>query len=110
MKIKTMRNGVIASEIILKLLPSGDHEIAYLRTAIEYRGKGYASALIEKAKTKFPRLVAFLEGDGTGLNVDQMERWYKRHGFKRVKYNLGRIWDKNIKTVMYWEDQQAEAS
>lgn len=103
MIIRIRRSGVIASKITIKFLPSGDHEIAYIRTHLEHRGKGYASRLLEKAKTKYPVLVAFLEDDGTGLTIDQMEEWYKRHGFKRTKYNLGRIWDRNIKTVMHWQ-------
>lgn len=65
------------------------------------RGKGYASVLLEKAKRCFPSLIAFLDDDGTGLTVDQMREWYKRHGFKQGKWDLGRIG--NIKKVMMWE-------
>ena len=102
MKFQVKRNGSVASEITIKFLPSGDHEIAYIRTAMEYRGQGLASKLIEKAKLKYPVLVAFLDDDGTGLTVEQMEAWYKRHGFKRTRYDLGRLWDRHIKTIMYW--------
>ena len=102
MKLMVKRNGVVASEITI-VQCNGDFEIKYLRTSPEYRGRGFASTLIEKAKAKFPSLVAFIDDDGTGLTVEQMEQWYRRHGFKKCRYNLGKPWDRNIKTVMLFE-------
>ena len=104
MKIKIMQDGVLASAVTITQC-NGDHEIKYIWTAPKHRGQGLASSLIEKAKAKFPVLVAFLEDDGTGLTVEQMEEWYKRHGFKKRRYDLGQWVYRNYKTVMYWEDQ-----
>ena len=86
MKLKIIHNGKLASEITI-IQCNGDYEIKYIRTATDQRGKGYASKLLEKAKAKFPSLVALLDDDGTGLNYEQMEAWYKRHGFKKRRYN-----------------------
>ena len=101
MKLKIIRNGKLASEITIVQCDE-DYEIKYIRTATDQRGKGYASKLLKKAKVKFPCLVAFLDDDGTGLTVEQMQSWYERHGFKKCRYNLGKVWDRNIKTVMMW--------
>lgn len=106
MKLQIKRNDIMASEITI-VKYHGDFEIKYIRTATDQRGKGYASKLLEKAKAKFSSLVAFLDPDGTGLTVDQMEAWYKRHGFKKQRYDFDRYargLRRNIKTVMYWEE------
>ncbi len=102
MKITINRDGKVASEITI-VQCNDDHEIKYIRTAPDQRGRGFASQLLEKAKDKFPSLVAFLDDDGTGLNYDQMVLWYRRHGFKKRRYNFGDMRHRNFKTVMYWK-------
>ena len=103
MQIQIKRNGHTASMITV-VQCNGDYEIKYIKTELAFRGQGLASQLLEKAKSRFPVLVAFLDDDGTGLTVEQMEAWYKRHGFKKRRYELGVPWDSNIKTVMYWAE------
>ena len=113
MKLQIKRDGVTASEItISKIKYWGDYEIKYIRTEPTYRGLGLASTLLDRAKAKFPSLVAFLEDDGTGLTVDQMTAWYKRKGFKRRKYSFGAPWNRCFKTqwVMYWDQYNNKLS
>lgn len=110
MKLQIKRNNVVASEITITAVSRylDEHEIKYIRTQPEYRGKGYASALIERAKLRCNSLVAFLDPDATGLTVEQMEAWYKRHGFKKIRYDFGSYncigrWNENVLKAMYWE-------
>lgn len=107
MKIQIKRNGVVASEITITTITRyhNEFQIKYIRTHESYRGRGFASRLIEKAKAKYPAIVAFLDDDGSGLTVKQMEAWYLRHGFKKRRFSFGEPWDRGFKkqNVMYWE-------
>lgn len=108
MKIRIQRSKKTVSEITLKEC-NGSYEIHYIRTEPEHRGRGYASMLIERAKAKCGSLVALIDGDGSGLTYEQMEVWYKRHGFKRIRFDFGTPWNKNIKTAMYWVEKTGGA-
>lgn len=106
MKLQIKRKGIVASEITITRVSRylDEHEIKYIRTHKDYRGQGLASKLLDRARAKYSPLVAFLDDDGSGLNYDQMEAWYKRHGFKKTRYKFGPMWDKSTKplNVMYW--------
>ncbi len=93
MKLKVQRNGIVVCECDLKRTSQNHWEIDYIRTLKEFRGKGYASQLLQRAKTIAIRsntsLVAFIEPDGTGLTFEQETNWFIRNGFIKTEYDFG---------------------
>lgn len=106
MKFKIQRDGKEVASLSLKHLGGGDWEIDWLFVAPEFRGKGLASQLQNRAiKFVIERgnwLVSFLEPKG-GLTFEQMKQWKMRHGFKSGWYDFSERGDRkaNNKRVMF---------
>jgi len=102
---KIQRGGKVVAEADVKHLRGGDYELAWIGVVAEWRSKGLANTLLEKAKSvvtaKGNLLVAFLEPRKGGLTHEQMAAWLKRHGFKHGRYAFD--WNAPTKRVMLWE-------
>ena len=106
MNFKIRRAGKVVAEADVKRLGGGDYELAWMGVVAEWRSKGLANILLEKAKSvvaaKGDLLVAFLDPRKGGLTYEQMEAWLKRKGFKHGRYHFhGRNFPS--KRVMLWE-------
>jgi GNAT superfamily N-acetyltransferase len=93
MKVSIQRNGKQAAVIILNR-DGGSIEIDYLKVEPEFRGKGFATVLLNKAKVFAARhgleLFGFVDPTrDSGLHYEQEIAWLKRHGFKSRWHDYG---------------------
>ena len=106
MRIKIQRDGKEVAYIILKYIHA-EIEIEYLHTDPMYRGKGFATSLLNKAKAMSDRmkrpLIGFVDPDKSGgLTHEQEEKWLIKHGFIKIKkYDFGGYY----KPVMMYNSQ-----
>lgn len=95
MKFKITRNKATVASLDLKHLGGGDVEIAYVVTAAEHRGNGYATTLLQRAiayaKACEWTLVAVIAPERTSSLTYQQEcDWLARYGFKhKARYDFG---------------------
>ena len=90
MILYSVRNKQRVGYCRLRQTTSGDLEIAYMKVDPDWRGRGLATTLLNRAKAQAQKadvdLVAFLDPDGTGLTVSEEVDWLKRHGFKHRRW------------------------
>ncbi len=72
-------------------LINDQYQIFRINVPRKYRGKGFGSRLLKQiikdADSQGVRLmVGIVASDG--LNYDQLEAWYKRHGFEQEEENI----------------------
>lgn len=94
MKIHIRRNGKSIAYISLMPVQHNGHlEIEYLFVEKEFRGNGFATQLIDKAKEKAKNtvLVGLIDPHpDSSMSYEQECEWLRRNGFiQKSKYDFG---------------------
>lgn len=88
-KISLVEDGVVVSSCLVRASPSGKWmKVSRVRTKKTFRGKGYASQVMQAAIESFGknelRLSPHPDGTG-GLEYDRLRQFYRRFGFCDVE-------------------------
>lgn len=85
MQFKITRNKKVVASLWVHEVSGygGRYQISMVRTDPEYRGQGFASELLKKAKANYGILIGVVGPDmDGGLSAGQIADWLKRHDFK----------------------------